>query len=94
MRVLEKTAPYDHCNFTALDDAPRQAVERFARMLLEMSYDDPSVRALLDLEGLKAWKPGRDSGYAALGRAVDRLGTLDDWLEKMGVRQRAVRGPA
>jgi hypothetical protein len=49
-----------------------------------MSYDDARVRPLLDLEGLKAWKPGRESGYAALGRAVDRLGTLDGWLSKMG----------
>jgi ABC-type phosphate/phosphonate transport system substrate-binding protein len=91
VRVLEKTASYDHCNFTVLDDAPRQAVERFTKMLLDMSYDDPSVRALLDLEGLKAWKPGRESGYAALDRAVSRLGTIDEWLAKMGAT-RAARG--
>jgi hypothetical protein len=57
-----------------------------------MSYDDPVVRPLLDLEGLKAWKPGRVSGYAALDRAVDRLGTLDSWFEKMGATRAAAKG--
>lgn len=84
VRVLEKTAPYDHCNFTILEDAPREAVERFTKLLFAMSYDDPSVRPLLDLEGLKAWQPGRVSGYAALDRAVTRLGTIDSWLATMG----------
>ena len=32
-----------------------------------MSYDDPEVRPLLDLEGLKEWVPGRVEGYAQLG---------------------------
>jgi phosphonate transport system substrate-binding protein len=40
--------------------------------LLGMSYDDPSLRPLLDMEGLKKWLPGRVSGYAALEQAVDR----------------------
>jgi len=92
VRVLDKTEPYDHCNFTTLDDAPRQPVERFAKLLFEMSYDDPAVRPLLDLEGLKAWKPGRVSGYAALGRAVDRLGTLADWFAKMGAMRADAKG--
>jgi ABC-type phosphate/phosphonate transport system substrate-binding protein len=87
VRVLEKTAPYDHCNFTILDDAPGDLVERFTKLLFEMSYDDPEVRPLLDLEGLKAWKPGRVSGYAALDRAVDRLGSIDPWLASMGLRK-------
>ncbi len=36
-----------------------------------MDYGDPEVRPLLDLEGLKQWRPGRVSGYAALEQAVD-----------------------
>ena len=42
-----------------------------------MSYDDPEVRPLLDLEGLKAWRPGRTEGYAPLTTAVDALGFYD-----------------
>ncbi len=42
-----------------------------------MSYDDPAVRPLLDLEGLKAWRDGRTSGYAQLERAVEEVGFYD-----------------
>ena len=69
LRVLLQTAPYDHCNFTALADTP--AIARFRELLLAMSYDDPAVRPLLDLEGLTRWLPGRTSGYALLERAID-----------------------
>ena len=76
-RALAQTAPYDHCNFTALDDAPRGLVNRFRELLLGMSYDDPEVRPLLDLEGLKAWKPGRVDGYRELERAVEEMKFYD-----------------
>src|SRR5262245_48189358 len=79
-RVLLQTPPYDHCNFTVLDGAPAQPLARFRELLLGMSYEDPGVRRLLDLEGLKAWKPGRTSGYAQLERAVERFRTLEPWL--------------
>jgi phosphonate transport system substrate-binding protein len=88
-RVLTQTAPYDHCNFTALDGlpdgAPQALLTRFRELLLGMRYDDPVVRPLLDLEGLKAWRPGRTSGYAALERACDRFGFLVPFLRSMGV---------
>jgi ABC-type phosphate/phosphonate transport system substrate-binding protein len=77
-RMLAQTAPYDHCNFTALDDAPRDLVSRFRELLMGMSYDDLEVRPLLDLEGLKAWKPGRVDGYRALERAVEEMKFYDD----------------
>lgn len=73
VRAVLQTAPYDHCNFTVLDGAPN-TVARFRELLLAMSYDDPQVRPLLDLEGLKAWLPGRTAGYALLERAVARFG--------------------
>lgn len=85
-RVLAQTAPYDHCNFTVLDGAPDALVTRFVELLVGMSYDDPAVRPLLDMEGLKAWLPGRVSGYAQLERAVDRFGTLDAWLGRVAAK--------
>ena len=85
-RILARTASYDHCNFTVLDNAPRAAVARFRELLLAMSYDDPEVRPLLDLEGLKKWKPGRVEKYALLERAIDRFGTIDSFLSSMGKR--------
>lgn len=76
-QTISQTAPFDHCNFTVLDDAPAALVARFTELLLGMSYSDPQVRPLFDLEGLKAWRPGRVGGYAALERAVDELAFYD-----------------
>jgi ABC-type phosphate/phosphonate transport system substrate-binding protein len=74
VRVLSRTAPYDHCTMTVLDDVDQAQVDRFVQLLLSMSYDDPAVRPLLQLEGLKQWRPGRTDGYRQLEAAVDRLG--------------------
>ena len=78
--------PYDHCNFTTLEDAPADLIATFRELLLGMSYDDPEVRPLLDLEGLKVWKPGRVEGYAQLAAAVDRFHTIDAFVEATAKR--------
>jgi len=77
VEVLARTAPYDHCNFTTSPGAPAALIDRFVTLLLGMSYDDPQVRPLLDLEGLRAWRPGRVSGYPLLDRAVTASGFYD-----------------
>ncbi len=82
-RVLARTSPYDHCNFTVLDGAPEWSIRKFRELLLGMSYADPSVRRLFDLEGLKSWQPGRTSGYAQLERAVARFDSLQPWLDSL-----------
>jgi ABC-type phosphate/phosphonate transport system substrate-binding protein len=74
VRVLTRTEPYDHCTMTVLDDVSDATVHRFVELLLSMSFDDPALRPLLELEGVKEWRPGRTSGYGQLERAVDRLG--------------------
>jgi phosphonate transport system substrate-binding protein len=84
-RVLATTARYDHCNFTALDDGASPKLRRFAELLLGMRYADPSARPLMDLEGLKAWRPGRTGGYALLARACARFGSLAAFLARMRV---------
>ena len=70
-RVLARTAPFDHCNFTVSPNAPEAPIQRFTELLLGMRWEDPIVRPLLELEGLRQWKVGRTSGYAALARAVE-----------------------
>lgn len=70
-RIVARTGLYDHCNFTVSPGAPEQQIARFTELLLAMRWEDPQVRALLELEGLKAWLPGRTSGYDLLIRAVD-----------------------
>jgi ABC-type phosphate/phosphonate transport system substrate-binding protein len=76
-RVLAQTGAYDHCNFTVGPAAPRRLVDRFRSLLLSMSYEDPEVRPLMDLEGLKEWREGRTEGYRALEAAVEELNFYD-----------------
>jgi ABC-type phosphate/phosphonate transport system substrate-binding protein len=73
-RILGETEQYDHCNMTAGPSADPGEAARFRDLLLAMSYDDASLRPLLDLEGLKLWCPGRTTGYSALETAVDEIG--------------------
>ena len=73
IRIVAQTPPYDHCNMTAIDTAPSLSVARFAALLRGMSYADPTVRPLLDLEGLTSWEEGRTLRYDDLEAAVDRL---------------------
>ena len=82
--MLSRTAPYDHCNFTVLDGAPADSIALFRKLLLDMSYSDPRVRPLLDLEGLTQWLPGRTEGYRQLEGAVARFGTMDGFLKGIG----------
>ncbi|MBI5301050.1 MAG: PhnD/SsuA/transferrin family substrate-binding protein [Chloroflexi bacterium] len=70
-RVLTRTPNFDHCNFTVTDQSPQTLVNRFRTLLLEMSYTDPDIRPLFDMEGLKVWRAGRTEGYRALENAVD-----------------------
>ncbi len=70
VRVLGTTAPFDHCNFTVTAAFTPARAEQWTRVLLAMDYGNPAHREMMDLEGLKAWLPGRTSGYAALEAAV------------------------
>ena len=72
-RILATTPPYDHCIFAALDGLDPVLLDRFRSLLLGQRHDDPQVRPLLDLEGLKQWRPGRTSGFDQLAAAVDHL---------------------
>jgi len=71
--VLAATPPFDHCNFTALAEVPEQRVQPFVDVLLSMSFDDPTVRTVMELEGLKRWLAGRTTGYRQLENAVKRF---------------------
>jgi len=70
-RIVARMGAYDHCNFTEGPGAPAELVARFVELLLGMDWDNPEVRPLLELEGLKSWRCGRTSGYSSLERAVD-----------------------
>lgn len=87
VRVLHRTELFDHCNFTVIegDSLP---VDRFVKILLDMSYEDPTCRRLFDLEGLKAWKVGRSSAYTSLNDSLARFGVVDAWIDAVLSRLR------
>jgi phosphonate transport system substrate-binding protein len=65
----------DDAEPSADDDVPGKSdISRFGELLLGMDYADASLRPLLDLQGLKEWRPPRLSGYEQLERAVDEAG--------------------
>jgi ABC-type phosphate/phosphonate transport system substrate-binding protein len=76
-RMLTQTPSFDHCNFTVVSTVPPEPIAHIQSLLIDMSYDDPDVRPLCDLEGLKAWYPGRVDGYQALEAAVTLAGFYD-----------------
>ena len=76
-RVLATTPKFDHCNFTVLDRFARDDEKRWTDTLFRMSYDNPAHREMMDLEGLRAWLPGRTSGYDVLTEAVRDQGFFE-----------------
>lgn len=68
--IVASTKPFDHCVFTARDNLDPALEARWLETLFAMRYDDPRHREMMDLEGLKAWLPGRTSGFGPLSAAV------------------------
>ncbi|MBV2355695.1 phosphate/phosphite/phosphonate ABC transporter substrate-binding protein [Streptomyces sp. J2-1] len=76
-RLLARTDPFDHCVLAAGPSLDADRAGRLTELLLSMSYEDPVVRRLLDLEGLTQWLPGRETGFGQLTEAVDMTGFYD-----------------
>jgi ABC-type phosphate/phosphonate transport system substrate-binding protein len=74
IHAIATTAPFDHCNFTVTPSLALERAETWKNALLSMDYANPAHREMMDLEGLKAWLPGRTSGYAALEAAAREQG--------------------
>jgi ABC-type phosphate/phosphonate transport system substrate-binding protein len=70
-RIVAQTPRFDHCVFTVREDLDPIRERRWLDALFAMRYDVPEHREMMDLEGLKAWLPGRTSGFDALTAAVN-----------------------
>ena len=81
LKVLAATQPFDHCNFTVLESFRHQDEERWKKVLFSMSYENEAHREMMDMEGLKAWLPGRTTGYAALTEAAQQQQFFEKTLE-------------
>ncbi len=66
------TDRFDHCVFTVRQEFPAEAERPWLETLFSMRYDNPAHREMMDMEGLKAWMPGRTTGFGALSEAVER----------------------
>jgi phosphonate transport system substrate-binding protein len=69
--IVAETDRFDHCVFTIREDLDAGRVQGWLEALFAMRYDDPTHREMMDLEGLKAWLPGRTSGFGPLAAAVE-----------------------
>ena len=74
VEVLWTTPGFDHCMFDALPTLDDARVRAFQDALFAMSWEEPSHRRLLELEGLRQWLPPREAGYESLRAALDEIG--------------------
>lgn len=68
--IVAETDRFDHCVFTVREELDLAVERRWLDALFAMRYDNPDHREMMDLEGLKAWLPGRTSGFGPLAAAV------------------------
>jgi ABC-type phosphate/phosphonate transport system substrate-binding protein len=71
LHIVGQTDRFDHCVFTVRQDLDPAAEKTWLDALFAMRYDDPAHREMMDLEGLKAWLPGRTTGFGPLTAAVE-----------------------
>jgi phosphate/phosphite/phosphonate ABC transporter binding protein len=74
IKPIWTSPPYCHCNFTVLEQRYSADLERWTKVLLEMDYNNPEHRRIMDLEGLKRWVAPKLDGYKPLFEAVESLG--------------------
>jgi ABC-type phosphate/phosphonate transport system substrate-binding protein len=68
--IIAETDRFDHCVFTVRQELEVAIERRWLDALFAMRYDNPAHREMMDLEGLKAWLPGRTSGFGPLTAAA------------------------
>jgi phosphonate transport system substrate-binding protein len=71
-RILATTNRFDHCVFTVRGDFSASLERQWLDVLFSMSYANPKHREMMDMEGLKAWRTGRTTGFGLLAEAVER----------------------
>ena len=78
LKILASTEPFDHCNFTALEDFDPELEKQWTETLFKMDYNNPEHRYMMDLEGLKEWRPARTHLYKNLAEAVREQKLYED----------------
>lgn len=79
LEVLWESPTYSHCNFTVLSSTPPERWEGWLNHLMQMSWEVPEHRRIMELEGLRAWVAPQLEGYASLFDAVAAQGISPRW---------------
>ncbi|MBI2704872.1 MAG: PhnD/SsuA/transferrin family substrate-binding protein [Actinobacteria bacterium] len=79
LTVAWESEPYNHCNFTAMPSLSDERAEAWVSHLLDMDWDNPDHRPILEMEGLREWKRPELSGYDSLIEAMAAQGIADGW---------------
>jgi len=74
VKAIWTSPPYCHCNFTILEERQGKDLEAWTDALLDMNYNNPAHRTIMDMEGLKGWVRPRLDGYKPLFEAVEAVG--------------------
>jgi phosphonate transport system substrate-binding protein len=74
VKAIWTSPPYCHCNFTVLDERYGKDLEAWTEVLLQMDYNNPAHRSIMEMEGLKRWVRPELDGYKPLFEAVEATG--------------------
>jgi ABC-type phosphate/phosphonate transport system substrate-binding protein len=79
LEVFWRSPTYYHCNFSTLDTLEETLQRAWVDRLLEMDWDNPEHRRLMEMEGLKRWVPAQTDGYRTLFDAVQEQKISQRW---------------
>jgi ABC-type phosphate/phosphonate transport system substrate-binding protein len=71
LETLWTTPAYDHHAIDALPTLAEDKQKALVRVLFDMRFANPKHRKWLEIEGHRAWVPGRDEGYGQLVAALE-----------------------
>ena len=77
--LVYRTPAFDHCIFSACLGLEPERFAEFDRILNKMDYANPAHQEMMDLEGLKAWVPGRISGFEQITKANEYLNFFQEF---------------
>lgn len=78
LEILEQTRLYDHCIFVGRPTLDKEVFKKWNNILLEMDYNIPEHKTIMDLEGLEEWVPGRLNGFKQITNANKYLNFIKE----------------
>ena len=74
LSIVWSSPPYSHCMFTARAGLEEELERRFTDALLQMNFENPAHRPILEAEGLQRWISADVNGYGSLEAACNTQG--------------------